>query len=114
MHGIIDVDDTIANAEREFPLLRRFFGAYFHEDWHEEHAGTNAAVAAYLRDAPAPVVTASAVELDRVLALGLDDASLGRLLRDGFGCNYVPEVDELTPRAWLERVRGQMQPAPRD
>lgn len=112
MHGIIDIDDTIANAERDFPALSRFFGGYFHEDWQEEHVGTTAAVTAYLREAPAPTVVATVAELDRLLAMGLDEAALARLLREGLGCNYVPEVDELTAASWLERVRGQLQPAP--
>lgn len=112
MHGIIDIDDTIANAEREFPVLVRFFGGYFHEDWQEEHTGTTAAVTAYLREAPAATVSATAAELDRLLGMGLDEAALGRLLREGLGCNYVPEVDELTARSWLERVRGQLPSAP--
>lgn len=112
MHGIIDVDDTIANAEQAFPVLYRFFGGYFHEDWQEEHAGTSDAVSAYLREAPAARATATIAELDRLLGLGLDEASLARLLRDGLGCNYVPEVDELTARAWLERLRVLMQPLP--
>lgn len=112
MHGIIDIDDTIANAQGAFPVLYRFFGGYFHEDWHEEHAGTADAVSSYLREAPAATVAATIAELDRLLAAGLDEASLARLLRDGLGCNYVPEVDELTARAWLERVRDLMQPLP--
>lgn len=112
MHGTIDIDDTIANAEHAFPALHRFFGGYFHEDWQEEHGGTGDAVSAYLRDAPAATVTATVAELDRLLASDLDEASLARLLRDGFGCNYVPEVDELTAHAWLERLRTLMQSRP--
>lgn len=112
MHDTIDIDDVIANADVGFPALHRFFGGYFHEDWQEEHAGTADAVSTYLREAPAATVSATAAELDRLLALEVDEASLARLLRDGFGCNYVPEVDELSARAWLQRMRGLMQSLP--
>lgn len=114
MHGTVDSDDSIANAEHDFPALQRFLAAYFHEDWQEEHAATNAVVAAYLRDAPAATVAATAGDIDRLLGMPLDDASLSQLLRDGFDCNYVPEVDEVSARAWLERLRGQMRRPPRD
>lgn len=109
MHGISDVDASAA-ADRDFPALHRFFGAYFHQDWHAEHGSSTAAVEAYRHDAPAATTAAAAAELERVLAMDLDDASLGRLLRQGFECNYVPEADELTNRAWLQRVRGLLQP----
>lgn len=106
MHGSSGVDDVA--VERDFPALHRFFGGYFHQDWQEEYATSSAAVAAYLRDAPRPSVLRTAAELDRVLALDVDDAVLGQLLRDAFDCNYVPHVDELSNRAWLERIRDRL------
>jgi len=113
MHGTIDIDETIADSERDFPALHRFFGGYFHEDWQEEYAGTGDAVAAYLREAPAATVAATVTELDRLLAMPLNEPERTRLLREGLGCNYVPEVDELSAQSWLERVRALMQAMPR-
>ncbi|MGH7686220.1 MAG: contact-dependent growth inhibition system immunity protein [Candidatus Dormibacteria bacterium] len=113
MNSSSDVIDAAARAEHDFPALARFFGGYFHQDWQEEYGSSTAAVAAFVRDAPAAGAAKTAAELDRVLALDLDDPALGRLLYDGFECNYVPQVDELSNRAWLQRVRALLQPPAR-
>ena len=105
----IEDDITIA-AARNYPALHRLFGAYFHQDWHDDYATSTGAVQAFLREAPYAAVDAARGELDQLLASSLSDAELGRLLRDGFDCNYVPQVDELSNRAWLERIRNLMQP----
>lgn len=110
MNGINDPGGHTGD-EREFPALHRFFGAYFHQDWQEEHGSSAAAVAAYRHDAPLASTAATSSELDRLLSMDLDDAALGRFLREGLECNYVPQVDELSNRAWLERVRDLLQPA---
>jgi len=106
MNGIIDIDATIANAAAEFPALARLFGGYFHQDWHEEYETTSSAVTAFLHDAPSVTAAAAAADVERLLALGLDDELLGRVLREGFDCNYVPAVDELTSMQWLQQLRG--------
>lgn len=103
-------DDIITAAARNYPALRRMFGAYFHQDWHDDYVTSTGAVQAFLREAPYATVDTARRELDRLLASPLSDAELGRLLRDGFDCNHVPQVDELSNRAWLERIRDLMQP----
>ena len=106
MHGIIDIDSTIAQAPVEFPALARLFGGYFHQDWHEDYDTTASAVAAFLLDAPSATAAAAAADIERLLALRLDDGDLGRVLREGLDCNYVPAVDELTNERWLHQLRG--------
>lgn len=108
MQGIDD--DITTAAARNYPALHRLFGAYFHQDWHDDYATSTVAVQAFLREAPYATVDSVRGELDHLLASSASDAELGRLLRDGFDCNYVPQVDELSNRAWLERIRGLMQP----
>lgn len=103
--SIIELDASVARAADEFPALARFFGAYFHEDWHEDFATTRDAVNAFLQDAPPATVAAVRGELDRLLGLDLEDGLLGRVLRQGLDCNYVPSVDELSNGAWLAQVR---------
>ena len=103
-------DDIITAAARNYPALRRMFGAYFHQDWHDDYVTSTRAVQAFLREAPYATVDTARRELDRLLASPLSDGELGRLLRDGFDCNHVPQVDELSNRAWLERIRDLMQP----
>jgi hypothetical protein len=106
-----DYDTLAAGVERGFPALRRFFGGYFHQDWQQDYSSTRDAVTAYLHDVPPASAATTVEELDRMLAMQLDDATLGMLLRESFGCNYVPQVDELSNRAWLERVRDALRPA---
>ena len=108
MHGI--EDDITTAAAQDYPALHRLFGAYFHEDWQDDYTTSTGAVQAFLGEASYATVDATRRELDRLLASGLDDAELGRLLRDGFDCNYVPQVDELSNGAWLARIRDLMQP----
>ena len=103
-------DDITTAAARNYPALHRLFGAYFHQDWHDDYATSTGAIQAFLREAPYATVDTARRELDHLLASPLSDQELGRLLRDGFDCNYVPQVDELSNRAWLERIRDLMQP----
>ncbi len=104
------IDEFTSASARDYPSLHRLFGAYFHQDWQDDYATSTGAVQAFVREAPYATVDAARRELDHLLASPLDDGDLGRLLRDGFDCNYVPQVDELTNRAWLARIRDLMQP----
>ena len=113
MHGIIDIEATIAGADSEFPALFQLFGGYFHQDWHEDYATTRDAASAFVRDAPPDGVRAAVRELDQLLDMRLDEATLSRLLREGFDCNYVPQVDELTNHDWLVQLRQLLMPGAR-
>ncbi len=106
----IDIDAAIADADATFPALFQLFGGYFHQDWRSDHTTPAAALGAFLDEAPAQAVGEAVAELDRLLDAGADDASLARLLREGFDCNYVPEHDGLTATGWLTAVRGRLQP----
>jgi CdiI immunity protein len=105
MHGTIDIEQTIATADSEYPALFQLFGGYFHQDWHEEYVTTRDAVNAFVHEAPPQAVRAAVEELDRLLAQRLDESALSRLLQEGFDCNYVPQVDEMTNRDWLAQLR---------
>ena len=109
MHGTIDIETTIARADSEFPALFQLFGGYFHQDWHEEYATTQAALSAFLRDASTPTTAAVVADIDRVLALHLDDAALHRVLIEGLDCNYVPGIDERPVDQWLRQLRDLLQ-----
>jgi len=97
----MDVDTIIARADRDFPALYQLFGGYFHEDWAEEHATPDAAVRAFVAEAPREAAAAARSELDRLLASGLSDAALTRLLEDGFHSDHVPQ----RAAEWLVGVR---------
>lgn len=104
------IDEITTAAARDYPALHRLFGAYFHQDWQQDYTTSTGAVQTFLREAPFAMVDAARRELDDMLASPLEDDELGRLLREGFDCNYVPQVDELSNRAWLARVRDLMHP----
>jgi hypothetical protein len=108
MSGSIDVDTAIAQADTEFPALFQLFGGYFNEDWREEYPTPAAAIAAFKVEAPRDAVRATAAELDTLLAAGLDDDALSRLLDLGFGSNYVPQRDGIGVSTWLAEVRDAL------
>jgi CdiI immunity protein len=104
MNSTIDID-AIENAETDYPSLAQMLAGYYHQDWQQDHASPAAALQAFRRDASAETVTAAATEIDRLLAVGFDDAGLAQLLAEGLDCNYLPANDGLTNDAWLATVR---------
>ncbi|MBV8302507.1 MAG: hypothetical protein JOY68_11345 [Candidatus Dormibacteraeota bacterium] len=109
MHGIIDIERTIGNADSEFPALYRMFGGYFHQDWQDEHATAQAAAAAFSREAQKTTVNAALAEIVSLQQMQLPDDELGRLLTEGFDCNYRPRRDGLSNAAWLELLAATLQ-----
>ncbi len=106
MSTVMDIETIIAGADREYPALYQLFGGYFHQDWREEYADPDAAVHAFLEEAPPDAVIAAREELDDLLARGLGEDSLRALLERGFDCNYVPDNQGERPSHWLESLRG--------
>ena len=102
MNGTIDIEHTIGNAASEFPALHRLFGGYFHQDWRDEHATPDAAAVAFRQEASRSTQHEAFAELERLRHLPLKDDDLGRLLAEGFDCNYLPRRDGLSNAAWLE------------
>jgi hypothetical protein len=109
MHGIIDIERTIDNADSEFPALHRMFGGYFHQDWQDEHATPQVAAAAFSREAQKTTVHAALAELTSLHQMHLPDDELGRLLTEGFDCNYRPRRDGLSNAALLEMLAATLQ-----
>lgn len=105
MSGTIDIDTTVERAATDYPALAQLLAGYYHQDWQEDHASADAALAAFAADAAPETVAAAAADVDRLLGVGLDDAALARVLADGFDCNYVPATDGITSTAWLAGVR---------
>jgi hypothetical protein len=110
MNGTIDAD-TIAHAPADYPALTQLLAGYYHQDWREDHASSDAALQAFVRDASAETVAAAASEIDRLLSAGYDDSALTQLLVDGFDSNYLAETDGLTSAAWLAQVRDSLRAA---
>jgi hypothetical protein len=112
MNGTIDIDTAVELAATDHPALAQLLAGYFHQDWQEDYASPEAAVAAFADDAAPETAVAAAGDIDQLLDGGLDEAALTRVLADGFDCNYVPATDGLTSAAWLAAVRDALRPKP--
>jgi len=111
MNDTIDLEATIAHADRDFPALFQLFGGYFHQDWRDEHETPDDAVQAFISEAPPDAVAAAAAELDRLLDGSLDDAAILRLIEEGFASEFVPSIDGATTTDWLPHVRDMLRHA---
>jgi len=107
MTGTIDTG-ALDRAPADYPALSQLFGGYFHQDWQRDHTSREAALDAFVRDASPETVGAAAIEIDRLLGAGFDDASLEEMLAGGFDCNYVPEADGISAAAWLRTVGDRL------
>lgn len=84
---------------------QHLLGGYFHQDWTEEFADAEEAIAAMLDGEPADRRHAAAAEL-RALLAAEPDAALPAILRDRLGCYYAgPGGDE---RAWLAHLAARL------
>jgi len=111
MNDTIDIEATIAQADTDFPALFQLFGGYFHEDWRDEHDAPDAAVQAFVSEAPPEAAAAAIGEIDRLLDDQLDDAALSRIVEHGFDSNYLPSADGITTTEWLRQIRGMLRGA---
>ncbi|HVC42308.1 MAG TPA: contact-dependent growth inhibition system immunity protein [Candidatus Saccharimonadales bacterium] len=111
MHGTIDIDIAIDNAPTDYPALAQLLAGYYHQDWPQDHATPDAALQAFAHDASPDTVAQAASDADRLIDAGFDDDGLGRVLADGFDCNYVPVANGVTPTGWLIHVRDTLRPA---
>ncbi|WP_187143371.1 contact-dependent growth inhibition system immunity protein [Terriglobus albidus] len=92
----------------EFRLLRKFFGAYFHEDWLCEADTTEAVVDDFARwKTPEELRTVS--NAIRMYSTRYSDGKeLERRLFTELRCYYLPSADGLTAKAWLESVADRL------
>ena len=110
MHGTIDIERIVSEADSEYPALFQLFGGHLHQDWRDEHESPDDVIDSFKEDAPIAAVHDALVELDALLALQLDDETLSSVLVDGLGCAYQPQLDGITAVAWLQHVRTRLLP----
>ena len=90
------------------PALDLLLGAYFHQDWYEEHQDEWMTLDDFLDGEPAAARLLPA-EIALVLAGYGDDAALGAYLRSR-GSFYTTEAGE-TYSAWLTEIARRVQAA---
>lgn len=97
-------------SEHEYPILRQLFGAYLHQDWHDDFETADEAVDAFFRDLAESQRSAARHELDDLIEgvarLGPEEAL--RLLGE-LGCDYYPPGDGYSAAGWLEHLRHRIQ-----
>jgi CdiI immunity protein len=110
MHGTIDIERIIGEADSEYPALYQLFGGYLNQDWRTEYRTPDEALDAFKQEAPIAAVHDALVELDRLEELHLDDATMSRLLSEGFECGYQPPLDGVDTVEWIRRLRTRLLP----
>jgi len=94
--------------EIRFPMLKNFFGAYLHQDWHLEFSSPTEAVNAFKEHSTTSSVLDTCKELDRLIAETPHLGDPGMFLWQKLMCYYDPIADGLTVQEWLEGVRTQL------
>jgi hypothetical protein len=89
-------------------VLEKFFGAYFHQDWVDDHSTWQDVVKLYLNDVDEGERGAlhELLEFDLVRS-ETSDRELGEKVF-AWGCYYDPSADGMTVREWLKAVVAQI------
>ena len=96
----------------EFSKLKDFFSAYFHEDWVLEAENPDQVVSNYLAFGwNAKELKELASQMARFTESISDDAALEQALFSELGCYYIPSVDKVSARAWLQHIASELRDA---
>lgn len=95
---------------KQFYDLNQFIGGYFHQDWgidydwKGEEPDFETVVRFYKAKNPPATVARTTEQLQRFLALRLDDEQVEEVVGREFRSFYNPGPRGLTERQWLEEV----------
>lgn len=89
-----------------YPALWQFLGAYLHQDWRDDYADTNGALSDFMTGEPA-FAPALISEIDRLLATTQGSADTEAAILE-LGSFFVPSASGDDPRAWLLRMRDDV------
>ena len=92
----------------KLPVLKLLFQAYLTVDWPEDYADVRAAINDFVANEPAAVGIDA--ELAELLDSTADDEVLRRRVVEELGSGYLPDVEGLSMREWLETVRRWVGP----
>lgn len=89
-------------------VLEKFFGAYFHQDWVDDHSTWQDVVKNYVDDVGEGESRAlhELLEFDLVRS-DVSEQELGEKLSN-WGCYYDPRAEGMTVRDWLKAVVAQI------
>ncbi len=96
--------------QQHYKYLANFLGAYFHQDWHDEHATFEEVVRAFVAANPPQAVRLAS---DELRALNNDDdfrANPAQALIE-IGCYFEPSYVGMTPPQWVAALSTALETA---
>ena len=91
----------------QFPALRNFLSAYFHQDWAVEHYAPGAVVDYFVESESVLQVAQLRDEIARLLAQGMDEDELAGQVRE-LGSEYDPSLDGGNYQEWLRDIEERL------
>lgn len=97
-----------------FPNLNTFVGAHFRPQWKEavamrgEDPVKESVLACAIKNDGAPYLTSVSTDITRLLAKQLPETELRRIIRKEFHANIEPNIDGMTMKDWLQRLRDRI------
>ncbi len=101
-------------AKDLYPRLENFIGGFFHQNWIDvvelrgEPKEEDYVVSDMLKVASRGYLLKLTDDISRLLASGLSEADLRRIIKYEFVGNIDPALDGSTFRAWLEHVKERI------
>jgi hypothetical protein len=99
----------VSNYRFKFPELYQFFGGYFYQGWSADYRWETAppnftAVVRHFKAVnPPATVNRVRIELEDLLALGLDEPELNTALTE-LGSIFYPPAEQLSCFEWLKKI----------
>ncbi|AMZ74919.1 MULTISPECIES: contact-dependent growth inhibition system immunity protein [Pseudomonas] len=92
----------------EFPELHDFFGAYFHQDWPDEHGTAEEVLDAFLAESDVDDLRAIQQELNDLIERRKDESELRAYLLRELSCYYSYWIAWGTGEAWLRHIARRL------
>ena len=86
-----------------YPALARLLAAYLHEDWRMEAETPDAAVRQFRADDGPAAAKNAGQDIERLLQDMSSESDLSTAI-DTLGSYYLPALDQLSTREWLQRM----------
>jgi hypothetical protein len=88
----------------DLKISSQLLGAYFHQDWADEFANDANALQLIISSETSNTLRAVADEIAKLLALGLDEIELARIVNETIGCFVDPASKGQTCAEWLSET----------
>ncbi|WP_085577625.1 MULTISPECIES: contact-dependent growth inhibition system immunity protein [unclassified Pseudomonas] len=93
---------------RRLPELHDFFGAYFHQDWLEEHDTAEKVIDAFIADSNNETIALVIGDLQSLLEWDNDEKSLRNYLLRELSCYYCYWNEWESGKDWLNHLEKKL------